>query len=176
MRIVVYVVAALLLFAGCTQDQPKEPGPTSRPSPTVTVPSMPAAAQEKTVAGAVAFVKHYIALLNYSSDTGDVDALSEASDATCVGCRAYSSLYESTYEGGGYFRDPGWTPSKIVPEIQGDKSLLVFAIVNAPGGSFRETSHSTIQKSRDEKYDLVFTPSLKDDHWIILRFTREAGE
>ena len=176
MRIIAYVVAALLLFAGCAQDQPTEPAPTAKPSPTATVPSMPAAAKENTVAGAVAFVEHYIELLNYSSDTGNIEALAEASDATCAGCRAYTSLYETTYRNGGYFRDPGWTPSRIDPEIQVDKTLLVLASVTAPGGSFREASDSPVRKSRDEKYDLVFTPSLKNGHWVITRFSREAGQ
>ena len=176
MRIIAYVVSTLLLFAGCAQDQPKEPVPTAKPSPTATVPSMPAAAQENTVAGAVAFVEHYIKLLNYSSDTGDIEALSEVSEASCAGCQAYVSLYETTYQNGGYFRDLGWTSSKIDPEIQNDKTLLVFASVTAPGGSFRETSDSPVQKSRDEKYNLIFAPSLKADHWVITRFTREAEE
>ena len=175
MRLIALLMTAAFLFAGCTEDNPKEPDPTTKPSPTATVPSMPAEATEKTVGGAAAFVKHYVALLNYSSDTGDVAALSEATDPACEGCHAYVSLYRSTYADGGYLRDPGWTVTKIDPEIQ-NKKLIVFLSVNAPGGTFKEKSGSPVQESRDEKYNLVITPTLHDDEWKVSGFVREAGK
>lgn len=175
MRLIALLMTATMLFAGCTEDKPREPDPTTKPSPTPTVPSMPAEANEKTVGGAAAFVKHYIALLNYSSDTGDVAALSGATDAACEGCHAYVSLYKSTYANGGYFRDPGWSVARIDPEID-NKRLLVFVSVNAPGGTFKEKSGSPVQESRDEKYNLILTPTLHDGQWKVSRFVREAGK
>ncbi|MGZ8769065.1 DUF6318 family protein [Aeromicrobium sp.] len=168
-------MATALLCVGCTEDKPREPDPTTKPSPTATVPSMPNEAEANTVDGAIAFVEHYVELLNYSSDTGDVAALSDATDAECAGCDSYVSLYKSTYASGGYFRDPGWSITRIDPDIQ-NKSLLVFVSVTSHGGTFREKSGSEVQKSRDEKYNLIFTPTLHDGQWKVSRFVRETGK
>ncbi len=58
-----FVVAALLLVvvAGCSDPEPVEPSAT--PTPTITVPTMPAQAKENTPEGAAAFVNHYIDVL-----------------------------------------------------------------------------------------------------------------
>ena len=75
---VVAALLALVVVAGCGGDpEPKEPKsvPTASTTPTATPPTMPAQAKENSPEGAAAFVKHYIDVFNYASNTGDVTEL-----------------------------------------------------------------------------------------------------
>ena len=107
------VVTALLLMllVGCSSDpEPKEPGPSAKP--TITAPTMPPQAKENTHEGAAAFVDHYVKVLNYAAATGDVEELSRLSSPKCDGCQKYIKLYRETYEAGGYFKGGEWSPRR----------------------------------------------------------------
>ncbi|WP_332662819.1 DUF6318 family protein, partial [Aeromicrobium sp.] len=92
------VLAALLTLGACSSDpEPKEPKRTASATPTATPPTMPAQAKEDTPEGAAAFVKHYIDVFNYASNTGDVEELSRLSSPDCKGCQSYITLYRDTY-------------------------------------------------------------------------------
>ena len=115
MRVRTIIAAAMFSFAlalvGCSDPQPKEPdGPTA--TPTQVAPTLPEAATEDSEEGAVVFVKHYIELLNYAANTGDVKPLREASDPNCEGCTSYADYYVSVYEQGDTIVGINWLPSK----------------------------------------------------------------
>ena len=170
------VFSSALALVGCSDPEPKEPnGPTKTATPTQVAPTLPEAATKDSEEGAVAFVKHYIELLNYASDTGDVERLREASDPKCGGCNSYVELYESTYANGGYFKDSGWKNSQQVTDVQ-DGELLVFADIEAAGGTFKEDRDDDIHESRDEAYQLIFAPVLTNGRWILSRFSRQADQ
>ncbi len=74
-RLAAGLVACSVLLAGCGgSPAPKPlpaPRPSSSPSPTTTpaaAPAMPEAAKAKTRAGAIAFARHYVELINYATD------------------------------------------------------------------------------------------------------------
>ena len=121
MRVRTIIVATMfssaLALVGCSDPEPIEPnGPSTSATPTQVAPTLPEAAKEDSEEGAVAFVKHYIELLNYAANTGDVKPLRNASDPDCEGCSSYIEHYETTYENGGYFKDSGWKPRDPRPE------------------------------------------------------------
>ena len=180
MRVRTIIVATMfssaLSLVGCSDPAPIEPnGPATSATPTQVAPTLPEAAKDDSEEGAVAFVKHYIELLNYASDTGDVERLREASDPKCVGCNSYIELYESTYANGGYFKDSGWKNSHQVSDMQ-EGELLVFADIEAAGGTFKEDRDDDIHESRDEAYQLIFAPILTNGGWILSRFSRQADQ
>lgn len=90
-RLLVAVACGLLLLSGCgTTDDPK-PSPTSSPTPTRTtppVPVLPEAAKANTKAGAEAFVRHYVDLLNLAQATGNTAPVAASSLTTCETCQA----------------------------------------------------------------------------------------
>ena len=174
MRLVALVMAAALLFAGCTEDRPKEPDPTTKPSPTATVPSMPAEATQKTVGGAAAFVKHYVDVLNYASNTGDVKELQKLSDPKCEGCNTYIDLFKRTYEAGGYYKDAEWSLSDLEATHQ-DSTLVVFAAAHVPGGRFKTSSSAAEKRGKTEDPDLAFEPSLTNGNWSLRSLSLEAS-
>src|SRR5215207_5804042 len=94
------LLVTLLLVGSCSSPEPKEPKPSpSSPAPTATAPTMPAQAEENTPEGAAAFVKHYIDVFNYASNTGDVRELRRLSPS-CEACEKYAAKFESIYQQG----------------------------------------------------------------------------
>ena len=121
------VLAVLLTLGACSSDpEPKEPKRTATSAtPTATPPTMPAQAKEDTPEGAAAFVKHYIDVFNYASNTGDVEELSRLSSPDCEGCQSYIKLYRDTYKAGGYFKDFGLDVSDVRVEIADERDRRV---------------------------------------------------
>jgi hypothetical protein len=113
------LVAVLLaaVLAGCDDDnpQPNIPDPTTSapststppstntPTPTgPTEPALPDAATQNTDAGAEAFVRHWIELVNYAQVTGDTATLKSVNDSRCAGCTGLVGAIEEPYAQGGH--------------------------------------------------------------------------
>jgi len=99
--------AALLavLASGCggtdlTPDPSPSPSPTATTSATV-APPMPPAATAHTKAGAIAFVRHYVDLINYTQSTGDVGPIHRAEGPHCSSCKSANGYIERLYSRGG---------------------------------------------------------------------------
>jgi hypothetical protein len=100
----------VLALAGCGGDSKADPSASSSPSAPVTSPAsttptppaMPAAAKADTKAGAIAFVRHYIDLINYAQATGDVEALAAVEDVGCKSCADGRHYLQSVYQGHGH--------------------------------------------------------------------------
>jgi len=96
-----------LALAGCGGGDPTpDPPPTRAPSPTVTAsgkiaPPLPPAATAHTKAGAIAFVRHYIDLINYTQATGDTAPINQVSERKCSSCNATSTYVRNVYRAGG---------------------------------------------------------------------------
>lgn len=104
------VVVATLLVAGCSGDEPQaQPPRPSAPStspvttrtPTPTPPALPPAARRNTKAGAVAFVYHFVDLLNYTSVSGETGTFSRTTQRSCHSCRNIKSAIDEIYAAGG---------------------------------------------------------------------------
>ncbi len=108
-------VAALLVvpvLVSCSEDEPKaEPGPTDSSSVSETKtatgpvePVMPEAAKKPTKAGAVAFVKHYWAMIDYAQATGETTGLTRLSNRSCDFCAGGTKGIQVVYAKGGRIR------------------------------------------------------------------------
>ena len=164
---VVAALLALVVVAGCGGDpEPKEPKsvPTASTTPTATPPTMPAQAKENSPEGAAAFVKHYIDVFNYASNTGDVTELSRLSSPKCDGCQRYIKLFRDTYAAGGYFKDSGW---KIVDsKVESDTSAFsITTSIRAPETEYRMKSDGEVKVGEAGHYDLAF--ELSASHRIL---------
>jgi hypothetical protein len=165
LRLVVAAVG-LVLIGGCSDPEPKEPRPTTSPTPTITVPTMPASARENSPEGAAAFVKHYIDVFNYASNTGDVTELSKLSDPKCDGCQNYIKLDRDTYRAGGYFRGGEWTPGPMHLDF-GSPETYVTATIRSRQSRFRMTRGSAEKSSDETRTKLTYAVSRSDGSWIV---------
>jgi hypothetical protein len=98
------VTTGALLLAGCGSTSAADPLPTTSPTPSTTtpaVPTLPKAAKQNTKAGAFAFAKHYIDLVNYAQATGDTKVLKAIEAPGCGSCRASRKALESLFGHGG---------------------------------------------------------------------------
>lgn len=96
------LLVVLLMLSGCGGDPP--PAAPGRPSPSPTaaaVPVMPEKATEDSKAGAIAFVQHYVQLLNYAQSTGDTVPLIAISGSGCKSCTRVRGAIDEIYASGG---------------------------------------------------------------------------
>lgn len=121
------LTGTLLLGAGCSDEgaeadpQPILPSsssasPTDEPSPSPSpteAPTMPAAAEERTLGGAEAFVRHWVDTFNYSTSTGATQPLETLSDDTCEGCANIVSATDVIYDAGGRIESTGWKIRRV---------------------------------------------------------------
>jgi len=76
---------------------------------------MPAAAQGRGARSAKAFVRYYIATINYAVATGDVQQLRPLADRNCVSCKAIARTVNRIYDGGGTIKSRGWVLRSLSP-------------------------------------------------------------
>jgi hypothetical protein len=103
---------SVLALGACSDDDPEPkfaPTPsTSAPtSPSTTAasgpaePTMPAAAGQRSDAGAEAFVRYFIEVLNFAQRTGNTGTLDQISTPNCSACAGYITAIDTAYGGGG---------------------------------------------------------------------------
>jgi hypothetical protein len=135
------VVAAL---AGCNGEgtaaspnpspsasQSETPSPTASATPASPAPTAPAEASEHTDLGAIAFAKHFVEVLNYTAESGDVRQLRRVSTAACESCRNIIRTTQDVYAAGGYVRGGEWsveTQSVFRPSNQSGGRIVTFDI------------------------------------------------
>lgn len=128
-------------------------------------PALPTAARAPTRAGAEAFVRYYIDLLNYAANTGDTEPLRAAAKG-CSGCDDYVRLYEKTYEAGGWFRDPGWRPFSLISRRETGR-VTVLAQVDAPAVIFVKREGAKPQRGHPATYSLRFDVIRTKARWVM---------
>lgn len=174
LRLVV-ATSLLVLVAGCTDPEPKDPKPTASTTPTATAPTMPAQAKENTPEGASAFVAHYIDVSNYAASTGDIEELSRLSDARCDGCQKYVALYRDTYAAGGYFKGGDWTPGEMKLEF-GVPETFVATTVTWPPSRFRTSSDEPEASAVADSSLLTFGLVRSSGTWHVSQLVRDGAK
>ena len=120
MRTRTVLVAVLLIgLVSCSDDpEPKVADPTESPSstvshtasptPTETVPTATASAQDE-----LATIKAFFAAVSASISTGDTAAFMGLASPDCDNCKVIAQNIEDAYANGGYILDGRWTVSSI---------------------------------------------------------------
>lgn len=140
------LVAGGLVIGGCTPVEP-EPRPTtpvetstSAPEtsePTVAAPEMPNEAAEASAAGAEAWVRHWIDLLNYAYDTGDTEPLAALSPSVCKVCSGTISDINEIYGAGGRLEGAEMVPSRVLSPPPDARNLVAVGVTFTEAASIR---------------------------------------
>ena len=141
-RLVVGAVALLLALTACGGDPKPDPSPsvstsvTSPASATPTPPVMPEEAKADTKAGAIAFVKYYIALINHAQATGDVDALAKVEGPDCKSCAEGRDYLKKIYGSGGHISGGAWSVHRVKARQSGENWAVTVTGAFAPSDAY----------------------------------------
>jgi hypothetical protein len=176
------VVAALLL-AGCSGDEPAaEPPPLKAPttspvateSPTTPEPPvLPAAARKNTKAGAVAFARFYVSLLNYTASTGETRELRHRSSRQCESCMSVAVTVEQIYESGGSINHYGWHVRRYnVTNTGRAGSWLVVLGIRAQPHVVRESASGDSRRLDGGNFTIAVYAHASRSGWVMTRMDR----
>ena len=117
-RTVVVLVVSLFGLAACGGEDPTaDPTPIQASSSSVSSPTASESEsaepevelwQQKSRAGAKAFVDHWLEALYVAQSTGDVGPLQQVSHRKCFGCNGYIRVTRNIYGAGGRYESGPW--------------------------------------------------------------------
>jgi hypothetical protein len=168
-------------LAGCNDTDPDDPPdsglpsksettstspatPTSEPTPTEasgpSAPELPTTATKHTKAGAIAFVRFYLELLNYAAHTGDVRPLRQHSTSDCEACRDDAQTWSDLYSSGGWAKG-GVLALKTVRATAPARPEDVYVGVTVA------RSHGTYKATPDAKAKSVPADEADLDYYLV---------
>ena len=108
--------------------------PSPEPTTGAAAPVLPAEAQEQTAAGAIAFVRHYFAVLDYAYATDDTDPIVAVSDPDCLPCEAIKDMIDATFAAGDTYKYSAFQLIELsVPDGEPLGAIEVHLRYSAPG-------------------------------------------
>jgi len=172
--------ALLLVVAGCGGDPQASPAPTpSTPaaSPVSTTPSppvMPEAAKANTKAGAIAFVRHYIDLINEAQATGDVWGLATVEGQRCGSCRSGRDYIYGVYGSGGHI-EGGRLQIRILdalPNAAISGWTIDAKLMFGPQTVIRPTASPSTQTLKGGEVPITVLVEHRTAGWMVHEWTR----
>lgn len=181
------VVVPLLVLGGCSNDDP-EPriappettSPTDTGSPTSTPtgpvePTMPAIAKQHSAAGAKAFVRYYLDIVNFAQASGDLATLKTLGDRGCGACSAGVRFLERTFSAQGVIRGGSVTLARATG------GLLNTGDYQVRGDLVSERQVVDLPGSRKDRVypggtvTVQFIVSPVRHHWLVSYWDRAAS-
>lgn len=148
-------LACVLLLAGCGGDDPApivaDPTPSASATPTPTASAAPQPWEERSKAGAVAFVEHWVEVFNDAGASGQTEELRLVSARDCVTCNGAIRLIDDWSAEGSTLTSAGWeVVAAQIPTIQRRPPFDVAVrirrspqVLRAPDGSVQRFPGST---------------------------------
>lgn len=136
---------------------------------------MPDAAKENTKAGAVAFVRHYVDLINYAQATGDVEPLAAAEDTGCASCAKGRETLSEIYRAGGSIEGGrlSFRPTSSSPNGRYKGWLITGVLRFAPETVTRRRGEGPEQLGGGSTPVNAFVTMSNDAHdWRVMEWTR----
>lgn len=145
MKRILAATAALLALSACgSQDPPSAagpssapPAPTTKPTPSGPVPpTMPAAARQRTKAGAIAFAKYYWRVVDYATATLDTTPLRRLRLGSCGQCRGSEQWLHEVRKAHGRIhglRNSLKVDDVFIPKERPGTALVTFHVTSSAG-------------------------------------------
>ena len=168
--LLVALCAVLAMFTGAcsSPDSPKaKPTATATPSQSQ-APKMPALARENSEAGAEAFVRHFIEVLNDSQWDGETQAVLDLSAPTCTNCHNMAEAIQDIKNAGGSFEGGLLVAHALTTTFGKDKTIVSIESEFTEGSVTLERSAKPkhLPASRKElHFDLTY--SAQENSWVV---------
>ncbi len=180
-RLLAGLVAGVLLLGGCGENpEPKQlPKPSKSSSPSAsaspTPPVMPAAAKAKTKAGAIAFARYYVSLINRAQATGDTRSLAKAESANCATCKRSRNAIDALYESGSTVHGGDWSIDAISALVNPATGgwLVELAVSFGPQTVDRPGTEED-QQLKGGRLPVNLQLAWREDSWKVIECTRGA--
>jgi hypothetical protein len=137
---------------------PPEPGP----------PQLPALARQHTNAGAKAFVRYYIDVLNYAYQRLEPRALARLSSRSCVFCEALITVVRRLRTDGGYQDGGRWQPKgTFIAAVEDDGGRVVLTQIHVGHGRSRAKPGEPINRIRPRSFTLESHLKWRNQSWSL---------
>jgi hypothetical protein len=102
---------------------------------------VPAEAKAQTAAGAMAFARHYFAVVDYAYATGDTAPLAAISETDCLACTGVKDMVDAAYAAGGSFETSATQVNELaVPDGEPLGAVEVVAVTSEPMTRFLDSN------------------------------------
>lgn len=129
-------------------------------------PEMPAVAAKRTPEGAEAFVRHYIAALNFAWQAPEGSVLPPLYVPECSTCKGHQENAESLGKNGQRYRDAPFTLSRLRHVSSSGSEERVGALVRQRATAIIDGTGKDIEKIPKDSFSLAFM--LKwEGKWVI---------
>jgi hypothetical protein len=178
-RLLVSAVALLFALAGCGGDPVADPmstpsTPVSTAPTTTPAPTMPAPAGANTKVGAIAFVRHYVDLINYAQATGDLTELSSVEAKECESCTSGRKYLDVVYNNGGHIEGGDLTID--VGNALRNESIVGWTVdgtlTYGPQVVVRPSSTPSTENLSGGGVPITVLVSYQSERWVIFEWTR----
>lgn len=141
----------------------------SRPKP----PAMPPLARDKSVAGAKAFVRYYVAVMNFASLQNSGRAIRRLATPQCISCRRLANYIDLTAQRGGWQHGGAWSVLDVVLlPAQTLHMPKLAAFIHIASGNWRKSRESRILPIRAQRIMYTFTLLWRGAKWQAADLTR----
>lgn len=173
--LVASLVTAGLLLGGCSSSPTADPTASPTPSASTTArvaPPLPPAAQQHTKAGAIAFVRHYVDLINYAQETGDDQAVRRLSASGCNSCKSAARFMRHLRRTNGSIEGGRWRVQsvlQVLPSGQPNELSVPLSVHYGPQ-DVRVGTKTTHYAGGNNVF--TFFPAWGERHWVMNAWTR----
>ncbi len=162
----------LLMLAGCTDDEPDPPPPTSSTpsSPTSTEPTDSPSPDPES---AEDFIRRWVEEDIKMQNTGETGSFRRLNHR-CKPCDRLANLVRNYYRAGGYVKTEGWRITGIEPIAKRGDTRVVMVHVDGGPTEYRESSDSRTKHLPGERTRFQFTVRKLSDGWAVLDYVEVA--
>lgn len=142
--------------------------PTSAPTDNPQPPELPARAEEKSPAGAKAFVKYYIDVLNNAWLIESSEAIRQSAGAGCKVCTQLAELVDAVSRRGGYQHGGQWRPvSTFAVPTQPDRKPIIITDIKIARGKWLRSSGGQPQLIEAQSVTYDFQLAWEESRWLL---------
>lgn len=177
-RVVLGALALSVVLAGCGGDPEASPDPTATTSavsttpstpPTPSAPALPDAAMANTKAGAIAFVRYYVEVINHAQITGELTSLRSLAADGCRPCARIRKELTRIYDAGGHIEGGRWAVLTTIAERSDEGRWLVVVSGRFAPSDLYETSDAQPKHSKGGRVLTNFLVQFESE-WQVVRW------